>query len=67
VFSSLGAILGKMDQVNGLLDLSSGGGGERKYNALESWAGVLSQLVVNLPQPMQSGSLAYASAGDFFD
>jgi len=46
------AVMGKIDQVNGILDLSATtGGGGKKYSALQEWTGTLSTLVQNLNQP----------------
>jgi len=50
-----GDIIGKVDQVNGILDLKqSGVGGVKKYHAMQTWAGVLDTLARNLPQPTTS-------------
>jgi COP9 signalosome complex subunit 2 len=47
-----GAVLGKIDQVKGMLDLTQRtGGGAKKYGALDIWAGTLQTLANNLPQP----------------
>jgi len=47
-----GSIVGRIDQVRGLLDLTQrSGGGAKKYHALDVWAGTLSTLTSNLPQP----------------
>jgi len=47
-----GHITAKIDQVNGLLDLTQrGGGGGKKYQALEVWISTLENLTKNLPQP----------------
>jgi len=50
-----GSVLGKIDQVKGMLDLTQRtGGGAKKYGALDVWAGTLSSLASNLPQPASS-------------
>jgi len=47
-----GLIHAKIDQVNGLLDLTQRtGGGDKKYQALEGWASKLESMGRNLPQP----------------
>jgi len=47
-----GSILGRIDQVRGILDLTQrSGGGAKKYSALDVWANSLSTLTNNLPQP----------------
>jgi len=47
-----GDVIAKIDQVEGILDLSqSGGGGGKKYHAMQVWAGTLSTVSRNLPQP----------------
>lgn len=49
-----GNITGKIDQVEGLLDLTQRtGGGDKKYQALEGWIGNLDNLTRNLPQPSE--------------
>jgi len=46
------SIFGRIDQVNGLLDLTQRtAGGGKKYGAIESWTKALTELVTNLPQP----------------
>jgi len=53
-----GEIHAKIDQVNGLLDLTQRtGGGDKKYQALESWANKLESMGRNLPQPHSSSSM----------
>jgi len=48
-----GSVLGKIDQLKGMLDLTQRtGGGAKKYGALEVWAGALSGLASNLPHPI---------------
>jgi len=50
-----GTVMGRIDQVKGLLDLSQrSGGGSKKYGALDVWSGTLSTLTTNLPQPQSS-------------
>jgi len=52
-----GELMGRLDQVHGLLDLSQNSdGGGRKYAAIDQWAGVLRQLCVNMPQPQAARS-----------
>jgi len=47
-----GEVIGKIDQVEGILDLTqSGTGGGKKYAAMQVWAGTLSTVSKNLPQP----------------
>jgi hypothetical protein len=47
-------------QVNGLLDLTERtAGGDKKYQALEEWAGTLDALSKNLPQPVSGTSSAF--------
>jgi hypothetical protein len=46
--------------VNGLLDLTERtAGGDKKYQALEEWAGTLDALSKNLPQPVSGTSSAF--------
>jgi len=53
-----GLIHAKIDQVNGLLDLTQRtGGGDKKYQALEGWANKLESMGRNLPQPHSSSSM----------
>jgi len=53
-----GLIHAKIDQVNGLLDLTQRtGGGDKKYQALEGWASKLESMGRNLPQPHSSSSM----------
>jgi COP9 signalosome complex subunit 2 len=46
-----GLIVGKIDQVRGLLDTTQSVGGGQKYLALERWSNALTQLRHSLPQP----------------
>jgi len=53
-----GLILAKIDQVNGLLDLTQRtGGGDKKYQALEGWASKVDSMSRNLPQPHGSAHM----------
>jgi COP9 signalosome complex subunit 2 len=53
-----GLIHAKIDQVNGLLDLTQRtGGGDKKYQALEGWATRLESMGRNLPQPHSASQM----------
>jgi len=55
-----GEIQGRIDQVEGLLDLSQRTqGGSKKYQMLETWCGTLESLTNSLPQPNHGTSMAY--------
>jgi len=46
-----GDVFGEIDQVEGILDLSqSGGGGKKKYHAMQVWAGTIGSVNRHLPQ-----------------
>jgi len=50
-----GKLGAKIDQTNGILDLTqNAGGGAQRYNALDLWASVLDSLVKSTPQPHAS-------------
>lgn len=53
-----GEIQGRIDQVQGLLDMSQRNASKR-YQTLETWCGTLETLTNNLPQPNHGHSLAY--------
>jgi len=62
-----GELIGRLDQVQGLLDLSQNSdGGGRKYAAIDQWAGVLRQLCVNMPQPHAARSRGMAGMEPMF-
>lgn len=52
-----GEIIGKIDQVEGILDLSqnSSGSAGKKYQAMREMAGTLATIASNLPQPQATG------------
>jgi len=52
-----GAVIGRIDQVAGVLDLSQrAGGGQKKWTALSEWARAVDGLVTTLPQPVSSST-----------
>lgn len=51
-------IQGRIDQVQGILDMTQrSGGGTKKYQMLETWCSTLETLTQNLPQPNQGGGV----------
>jgi len=51
-----GEITGRIDQVNGVLDLTQRTeGGGKKYNAIDAWTNALSMLTTHMSQPSSQG------------
>jgi len=51
-----GEISGRIDQVNGILDLTQRTeGGGKKYSAIDAWTNALSMLTTHMAQPVTGG------------